>query len=187
LMLAQMRYQNPLSPMDNYQMAAQMAQLGTIEGINKLNQSMEVMSAYQASAAHLQVTSLIGKKVEALGHSLAVDQGSVTEGSYQLSRPGRVTIEIHDSKGNLVRTIDEGSRETAKQKFVWDGKNQLGEKLPDGTYSFTVKAVDVKGETIPVDTSIIGVVSGISFENGITYVTIGSQRISLSEIFSVLS
>ena len=187
LMLAQMKYQDPLNPMDNYQMAAQMAQLGTIEGINKLTESMDLMSAYQASMAHLQVAGLIGKKVEAIGNHLSVYQGNVSEGSYQLSRPGRVAIEILDGSGNLVRTIDAGTKETGKQRFTWDGKNQVGEKVPDGTYLFSVKAVDVKGDSIPVSSSIIGTVSGISFENGITYITIGSERYTLSDIFAILS
>jgi flagellar basal-body rod modification protein FlgD len=187
LLMAQMQYQDPLKPMDNYQMAAQMAQLGTVEGINKLTQSMDVMSAYQASIAHLQVAGLIGKKVEAIGNLLWVNQGKVSEGSYQLSRPGKVTIEVYDGKGNLVKTMEGGLKESTKQKFTWDGKNQVGENVPDGTYTFKVKAVDVKGDPIPVSSSMVGVVSGISFENGITYINIGSERITLSEIFAILS
>jgi flagellar basal-body rod modification protein FlgD len=182
-----MQYQDPLSPMDNSQMSAQLAQLSTVEGINKLNETLGTMSAYQASTAQLQVAGLIGKKVEALGSRLVINQGDVSEGSYQLSRPGKVTIEIHDGKGNLVRTIEDGSKETAKQKFTWDGKNQIGVKVPDGTYTFKVKAVDVKGESIPVSSSMFGVVSGISFENGVTYINIGSERITLSDIFAILS
>jgi flagellar basal-body rod modification protein FlgD len=187
LLLAQMKFQDPLNPMDNYQMAAQMAQLSTVEGINKLTQTLETMSAYQASTAHLQVANLIGKKVEAIGNLLVANQGNATEGSYQLSRPGKVTIEIYDGKGNLMRTMEDGLKETAKQKFTWDGKNQVGEKVPDGTYAFKVKAVDVKGESIPVGSSMIGTVSGISFENGVTYINIGSERITLSDIFAILS
>jgi len=187
LMLTQMRYQNPLNPMDNYQMAAQMAQLGTIEGINKMTESMQLMSAYQASMANLQVTGLIGKKVEAIGNSMMLKDGSAAEGSYQLARPGRVTIEIYNGEGKLVRTINEGLKETTKQKFTWDGKNQAGEKVPDGAYTFSVKAVDTKGDSIPASTSIIGVVEGISFENGITYVNIGSARITLANICAILA
>jgi flagellar basal-body rod modification protein FlgD len=83
--------------------------------------------------------------------------------------------------------MEDGLKETAKQKFTWDGKNQMGEKVPDGTYAFKVKAVDVKGESIPVSSSMIGTVSGISFENGGTYINIGSERITLSDIFAILS
>jgi flagellar basal-body rod modification protein FlgD len=187
LLMTQMQYQDPLSPMDNNQMSAQMAQLGTIEGINKLTQTLETMSAYQASTAHLQLAGLIGKKVEAMGNLLVAHQGNATEGSYQLSRPGRVSIGIYDGKGNLVRTVEDGLKDTAKQRFIWDGKNQIGETVPDGTYTFKVKAVDVKGESIPVSSSMIGTVSGISFENGVTYINIGSERIALSDIFAILS
>ncbi|OGP54899.1 MAG: hypothetical protein A2162_01235 [Deltaproteobacteria bacterium RBG_13_52_11b] len=187
LLLAQMQHQDPLNPMDNYQMAAQMAQLSTVEGINKLTQSMDVMSAYQASIAHLQVAGLIGKKVEAIGNLLVVNQGNVSEGSYQLSRPGKVTIEVYDDKSNLVKTMEGGLKEATKQRFTWDGTNHVGEKVPDGTYTFKVKAMDVKGDPISVSSSMVGVVSGVSFENGITYINIGSQRITLSNIFAILS
>ena len=168
-------------------MAAQMAQMSTVEGINKLTQTMDVMSAYQASTAHLQVAGLIGKKVEAIGNLLSVNQGNASEGSYQLSRPGKVTIEVYDGKGNLVKTMEDGLKEATKQRFTWDGTNQAGERVPDGTYTFKVKAVDVKGDPISVSSSMVGVVSGVSFENGITYINIGSERITLSEIFAILS
>jgi flagellar basal-body rod modification protein FlgD len=168
-------------------MAAQLSQLGTIEGINKLTQSIDVMGAYQAATAHLQAVSLIGKKVEAVGNSLVVNQGNPSEGSYQLSRPGNVTIEVYDSRGNLVKTVNDGLKEATKQKFAWDGTNQAGEKVPDGTYSFKVTAVDAKGDPIPVSTSMVALVSGVSFENGMTYIHIGSEKITLSNIFAILS
>lgn len=187
LLVTQMQFQDPMNPLDNYQMAAQLAQLGTIEGINTLTQSIDVMNAYQAATAHLQVVGLIGKKVEAVGDRLIVNQGSPAEGSYQLSRAGRVTIEVYDSNGNLVKTLEEGMKDATKQKFSWDGLNQSGQRVPDGTYSFKVKALDTQGDPIPVSTGMMGVVTGISFENGITYVTIGSEKVTLSSIFAILS
>ena len=187
LLMTQLQFQDPLKPLDNYQMAAQLAQLGTIEGINTLTQSVDVMNAYQAATAHLQVVGLIGKKVEAVGNTLVVNQGNPAEGSYQLSKAGKVTIEVYDSNGNLVKTLNEGMKEATKQKFAWDGTNQTGGSVPDGTYSFKVTAVDAKGDPISVSTSMVGVVTGISFENGITYVNVGSEKITLSSIFAILS
>ena len=187
LLVTQMQFQDPMNPLDNYQMAAQLAQLGTIEGINTLTQSIDVMNAYQAATAHLQVVGLIGKKVEAVGNSLTLNQGNPAEGSYQLSRAGRVTIDVYDSNGNLVKTLEEGMKDTTKQKFSWDGLNQSGQRVPDGTYSFKVKALDSRGDPISVSTGMMGVVTGISFENGITYVNIGSDKVTLSSIFAILS
>ena len=187
LLVTQLQFQDPLKPLDNYQMAAQLAQLGTIDGINTLTQSIDVMNAYQAATAHLQVVGLIGKKVEAVGNRLIVNQGNPAEGSYQLSRPGAVKIEVYDSGGNLVKTLEEGMKDATKQKFSWDGLNQSGQRVPDGTYSFKVKALDAQGEPISVSTGMMGVVTGVSFENGITYVNIGSEKITLSNIFAILS
>jgi len=187
LLVTQMQFQDPMNPLDNYQMAAQLAQLGTIEGINTLTQSIDVMNAYQAATAHLQVVGLIGKKVEAVGNSLTLNQGNPAEGSYQLSRAGRVTIDVYDSNGNLVKTLEEGMKDTTKQKFSWDGLNQSGQRVPDGTYSFKVRALDSRGDPISVSTGMMGVVTGISFENGITYVNIGSDKVTLSSIFAILS
>jgi flagellar basal-body rod modification protein FlgD len=187
LLVTQMQFQDPMNPLDNYQMAAQLAQLGTIEGINTLTQSIDVMNAYQAATAHLQVVGLIGKKVEAVGNSLTLNQGNPAEGSYQLSRAGRVTIDVYDSNGNLVKTLEEGMKDTTKQRFSWDGLNQSGQRVPDGTYSFKVKALDSRGDPISVSTGMMGVVTGISFENGITYVNIGSDKVTLSSIFAILS
>jgi len=187
LLMTQLQFQDPLKPLDNYQMAAQLAQLGTIEGINTLTQSVDVMNAYQAATAHLQVVGLIGKKVEAVGNTLVVNQGNPAEGSYQLSKAGKVTIEVYDSNGNLAKTLNEGMKEATKQRFAWDGTNQSGQRVPDGAYSFKVKAVDAKGDPISVSTSMVGVVNGISFENGVTYVNIGSEKITLPNIFAILS
>jgi flagellar basal-body rod modification protein FlgD len=186
LLLAQMKFQDPLNPMDNYQMAAQMAQLSTVNGINKLTEQMEAMSTYQASAAHLQAAGLIGKKVEALGNRMTVQNGK-GEGSYQLTSAGRVAIEIYDGKGNPVKTIEAGQKGAGNQSFTWDGKDLSGRNLPDGTYTFSVKAVDAKGAAIAVSPFMVGVVSGITFENGMTYISIGSEKIMLSDIFGILS
>jgi flagellar basal-body rod modification protein FlgD len=70
---------------------------------------------------------------------------------------------------------------------AWDGKDQNGVKLSDGTYTFRVSAVDGSGQSILTSTSMVGTVTGISFENGITYLMIGSGKITLSDITSILS
>jgi flagellar basal-body rod modification protein FlgD len=188
LFTKQMQYQNPLDPMDNYQMATQMAQFNTVEALNTMTESMQNLEAYQASVNSLQTVGLIGKKVEAKGNSLTIDQGKVvSEGSYQLAKPGKVYIQIFDANGYSVRLIDDGVKDTAKQKFTWDGKNQQGAVLPAGNYTFSVLAVDEKDQPIAVTTSKIGTVTGISFEDGITYLELGPDKITINEMIAVLA
>jgi flagellar basal-body rod modification protein FlgD len=186
LLVTQMRFQDPLNPIDNNQMATQMAQFSSLQALQDMSDSLETMAAYQSSSSNLQVAGLIGKTVEAAGNSLLINQGSVSEGHYQLSRPGMVRVGIYDSGGQLVRTLDEGVKDTSKQKIIWDGKNQEGVSLPDGAYTFQIAALDEKGQSVSVSSSMVAPVTGVSFDNGITYLQLGSAKITVSDILSIL-
>jgi flagellar basal-body rod modification protein FlgD len=182
LLMKQLKYQDPLAPMDNYQMATQMAQFETVQGLNDITKLLQ----NQQASNSLQSVGLIGKKVEVKGNSLSIDgQGVVSGGSYQLTSPGRAYIQIFDANGNMVRLIDDGLKDTSKQTFTWDGKNQQGAQLPAGNYTFQVSAVDKTNRSIQVSTSSIGTVTGISFENGVTYLNIGPTKVNMSDIIAI--
>jgi flagellar basal-body rod modification protein FlgD len=186
LLVVQLQNQNPLQPMDSSQMAAQMAQLGSLQALNNMGSSIQQMVNYLASTNSMNAAQLIGKTVEATGKNLSIGNGIVSGASYQLSSPGTVTIRIYDSAGQLVRTIDDGAKDVSKQQLIWDGKNQNGVKLPDGTYTFEVSALDQTGQPVTASSWMVGTVKGISFENGVTYLNMGSGKITLSTITSIL-
>ena len=106
------------------------------------------MESSQAAVNNLQAAALVGKKVEVKGSTLSLSQGTASAGSYQLDKPGKVTVKILDGQGSLVRVIESQVTDTQKQKFIWDGKNQQGTALPDGQYSYQVSAVDPQGAAI---------------------------------------
>jgi len=188
LFTKQLQYQDPLTPMDNYQMAAQMAQLTTVQALGDMTKSMQNLEAYQASASSLQAVGLIGKKVEAAGNTLNIGQdNTISGGAYQLAKPGHAYIQIFDGNGKLARIIDDGVKDTAKQKLTWDGKNQQGAALPAGNYTFKVSAVDERNQPIQATTSKIATVTGISFENGVVYLNLGSDRITMNDLIAILA
>jgi flagellar basal-body rod modification protein FlgD len=188
LFTKQLQYQDPLNPMDSSQMLTQMAQLNTVQAMSDMTKSIQNMEAYQASASSLQAVGLIGKKVEATGNSLTIGQdNTISGGAYQLAKPGHAYIQIFDANGNMVRVIDDGVKDTSKQKFTWDGKNQQGAALPAGNYAFKVSAVDEKNQSIQVTTSKIATVTGVSFENGIAYLNLGPDRITMNDLIAVLA
>lgn len=187
LFVAQLKFQDPMQPMDNYQMASQMAQFSMVEGLNKMTESIKNMETSQSSANQLQAASLVGKNVEVKGNGLTVSGGKVSEGYYQLEKAGRVAVNIFDSRGSLVRTLELGAQDTAKQKLAWDGKNLAGTTLPDGQYSFKVTAVDEKNQAINVTTTMTGRVDGVSFDSGGTRLKIGSKQVLLSEIIAIVA
>jgi flagellar basal-body rod modification protein FlgD len=185
IFVTQLKFQDPLQPMDNAQMASQMAQFSMVQSLNSMSESFKGMESSQAAVNNLQAASLVGKKVEVKGNILALSQGTASEGSYQLDKPGKVTIKILDDKGSLVRVIESGVTDTQKQKIIWDGKNQQGIALPDGKYSFQVTAVDEQGTAIEAKTTMVGKVDGVTFDQGSAYLQIGANKVLLSDIIAI--
>lgn len=77
MMVAQMRNQDPMSPMDGQQMAAQMAQFSTVEQLITLNETMAAQAGGQVALIDQLGGSLtlgaIGKSVE-VDSSQAIDR-----------------------------------------------------------------------------------------------------------------
>jgi flagellar basal-body rod modification protein FlgD len=187
LFTTQMRFQNPLEPLDNFQMASQLAQFNTVDSLARMNETLNQLMASQNSMSQLQAAGLIGKKVETQGNRLAIQQGAVGEGIYQLARPANVVIQILNSQGGLVRQIDAGARDTSRQTIGWNGQNQAGAALPDGLYTFRVIAVDAQGQSVPVTTYRIGTVDGVSLENGAVALQVNGDKVAFNDILSIMN
>ena len=76
LLVVQLQNQNPLEPMDSSQMAAQMAQLGSLQALNNMSGSIQQMLNYMASTNSMNAAQLIGKTVETKGNNVYHRQGS---------------------------------------------------------------------------------------------------------------
>ena len=187
IFVTQLKHQDPLQPLDNNQMASQMAQFSMVQSLNDMTASLKSMESSQAAVNNLQAASLVGKKVEVKGSTLSLSQGTASDGSYQLDKPGKVTIKILDEKGSLVRTIESQVTDTEKHQLAWDGKNDQGTTLPDGQYRFQVEAVDAQGAAIEVKTTMVGKVDGVTLDQGKAYLQIGSNKVLLSEIMAILA
>ncbi len=187
LFVTQMRFQNPLEPMDNYQMASQMGQMTSVETLKSIYEAVEKLTASQTSWGNFQASGLIGKKVEYQGNGLTLEQGGVSEAYYQLASPGKTLLQVYDGAGTLVWKSEAGFKDGAKQKLEWNGRNHQGVQLPDGAYFFQVSAVDQQGNPVSVTTRSVGTVSGVSLENGAASLQIGKNKISMNEITAILA
>jgi len=186
LLITQMKYQNPLNPMDYYQMTSMLTQFGSLEALYNLNQNLENSILYQSSLYNLQAAELIGKKIKSIGNTLSIEKGVVSEGYYQLAKPGKVSIQIIDSKGNVVRTFEEEYKSATEHRLQWDGKDNTRNPLSDGVYYFNVSAVDKNGQPIPVTLYKEDKIEGIRFENGIIYLITKSDQITIKDIISIM-
>lgn len=147
LLVTQLNNQNPLEPQENGEFIAQLAQFSTVEGVDKLNSSMESMlSGYQSSQA-LQASSLVGRKVIVPTDKAVVDTSETFKASLVLpTTSSNVSVNVYDSAGTVVNRINMGQQQAGNVSFMWDGKDSSGNTLPPGTYRFEAQAT-YDGET----------------------------------------
>jgi len=140
LLVAQMKNQDPLNPMDNAQMTSQIAQINTVGGIEKLNRTVETLLggfyALQAQGA----TQLPGRSVLVEGSGLALAAGTATGGVELAAAADSVNVDILDSTGATVRTLALGKSGAGVRTFTWDGMRADGQPAADGSYRMRVSA-----------------------------------------------
>ena len=164
LLVAQLNNQDPLSPQDNGEFIAQLAQFSTVEGVDKLNTSMESMlSGYQSSQA-LQASSLVGRKVIIPTDKAMVDTSETFKASMVLpATSSNVYVNVYDSAGSVVNRINMGQQAAGNVSFMWDGKDSSGNLLPPGAYKFEAQAsygAETKGLTTMLPANVDSVTLG---------------------------
>ncbi|GMT41670.1 MAG: basal-body rod modification protein FlgD [bacterium] len=186
LLLAQLKNQDPLSPMENTEFTAQMAQFSSLEQLFNVNDNLMDLRQINTSLNNTQALTLIGREVEVAGNSVRITDGVASSISFSLADDAaNVSIRITNEAGEAVRTIEQGSAESGPHRIEWDGLSSDGGVLPDGVYSYAIDAVDASGGSINAQTYMTGVVDAISIEDGIIYVHIGDIRVTVSEITRV--
>lgn len=164
LLVTQMKNQDPLNPLDNAQVTSQLAQLSTVTGIDKLNNTVAAMSASFQSAQNLQATNMIGHGVIAPGANLELKDGKSIFGFELPQASENLQILIKDEAGVVVRTINGGVTPAGLNTSTWDGKTDKGAVAKNGNYQFEVKA-NAADKKLDVTTLSFGLVSSIAYSN----------------------
>lgn len=161
MLTTQLKNQDPLNPMDNAQITSQMAQLSTVTGIDKLNETLQALSDSMAMGQSVSATSMIGHGVLVPGATLNLANGQAI-GGMDLAQPAdSVSVTIQDAAGNIVRTLQLGAQDAGVLPFTWDGQTDAGAAAAEGVYKFTVEAVLSDKKSIP-DSLAFGMVNAVT-------------------------
>ena len=134
LLVAQMQNQDPLNPMDNAQVTSQMAQINTVNGIEKLNTTVKGLSGQFVQMQALQGAALVGREVVVAGNQLDLSEG-VGRAGFELANPAdKVTVEVLAPSGQVIDTLNLGAQSSGMHSFSW----QAGEGMPTSGLSFRV-------------------------------------------------
>ena len=186
LLVAQIRNQDPLQPMDTTQMMSQLTQLTSVERLVAIDDRLGELSIATASVANAQATDLVGRTVEADTSQLMLTDAGTTSGTFELRGASASTrVEIRDGSGTLVRTVDMGPKPSGQVSFTWDGDDEMGNRQVAGRYRISVVATDTEGRSVTSSTRLRGEVDAISYENGYPELRIDEARVLLGDVRSV--
>jgi flagellar basal-body rod modification protein FlgD len=186
LLTTQLQNQDPLNPTDSTEFTAQLAQFSSLEQLSNVNATLNTLKLYEASINNAQAVGFIGKDIIANGNSIEMKGGQPVSCDYELPAAAKsVVVSIYDATGNFVRDYQKTAVATGEQSLTWDGRDRNGNTVADGAYTFEVQALDQKGAKLDVTTFSKGTVTGVTFEDGITYLITGKNKTAIGNVTQV--
>jgi flagellar basal-body rod modification protein FlgD len=186
LLVTQMKNQDPLNPMDNAQVTSQMAQLSTVTGIDKLNVTLQALSDSMVSSQSLQAATMIGHGVLVPGNGVDLSAGNGYGGIDLAQSVDKVDIAVYDQAGALVRNIQLGAQPVGVVNWQWDGRNNSGASVADGSYTFTVNATQA-GNAVASTALQFGMVNSVTQGKQGVALRVGQMDgIALSQVRQIL-
>ena len=172
LLTTQLKNQDPMNPMENAEVTSQLAQMSTVDGIERLNKMFQSFVDNQAESDSMQAAALVGRGVLVEGKKLSLTESGAI-GGFELDAPAdKVVLSVKDASGLEVKQIQLDNVEAGSQNFIWDGTANDGAQAAQGVYtiemSATMEGEKVTGRTLefgPV-TSVIRGAAGTDFQVG---------------------
>lgn len=183
LMLAQLKNQDPMNPLKNHEMAAQLAQFSTLEQMTNMNHTLTKIEG-KNQEQNFQALNLIGKIVQ--GDSSRITRSQFDkEHEFNFNAPSDLSeaaIKVLSPKGEVVREYKLHNLPEGANKISWNGMNEGGEKQPAGDYKFQIEAKNKLGQKVSVKTEFEGKISGMSFSAEGPVLKVGQQSIKMRDV-----
>jgi len=187
LLVAQLKNQDPLNPMQPDQFAAQLAQFSSVEQLVEANQHLSDDADYSQALAQAMNSSAavgaIGRSVVAVGDQVQIPAsgtGAVTVDIAGNGGAGKLTLT--DADGKEVATLDLGRLTSGRQTINLDG---LPSDLPPGAYHYKLDVTDDAGDPVGITQYVTGTVDGVHYGTNGPELVIGLLEVPLGSVLQV--
>lgn len=185
LLTAQLKNQDPLSPMDSTEFTNQLVQFSGVEQAINTNTNLESLIGLSQASIGATAVGYLGKEIQAESATMPLQDGQAKYTYTLPSDASKCLIVIKDSSGAVVKTV-QGELEAGTYHMTWDGKNAYGEKMDDGAYTLEVQATDTDGETMDkIYTTVFGKATAVANDGDDVMVAAGAVLFGMSYIVSV--
>ena len=190
LLTTQLKNQDPTNPVDSAQTTSQLAQISTVDGIERLNTTVQSLVGSYQSSQTLQAAALVGQGVLVDGNQMTLSSnsnGSYSIGGFTLNADAdTVNISIKNSAGLEVANETMSDQKAGSNEFVWDGTTSSGDVAPDGKYTISVTASKGKDAITVSPLEMATVVSVANNGSGVTINAGRFNNLTLSDIRRII-
>jgi flagellar basal-body rod modification protein FlgD len=186
LLTAQLKNQDPLSPMDSTEFTNQLVQYSAVEQQININANLATLITLQQQSVLAGAASYVGKAIQATSDTAPLQNGAMNI-SYKLSANAvSNTIVVRDSTGNVVYSA-QGETKAGTYTMSWDGKTSGGEQMPDGAYTVNVTALGDNNTPVDTTTTVYGSVTSVTADptTNETLLRMGTVSVPLSKVVAV--
>ncbi|WP_114391704.1 flagellar hook assembly protein FlgD [Oleisolibacter albus] len=185
LLTAQLKNQDPLQPQETSEFTNQLVQFSQVEQQISSNKKLDDINSAINNGRPGQAISYIGRTVEVVTQGVALQEGRADMSVNLATDAESATMTItNPATGKVVRTIPLKTK-SGIQDVPWDGKNDKGEQLADGTYKAEVIAKDKDGKAVSWSMKSTGKVTGVDLTDSTPYLMIGSLPAQMDQVIAV--
>ena len=188
LMTTQLKNQDPMKPLEGTEFVSQLAQFGSVSGIQDMKTSLETLATSLRSTQALNGATLVGRDILAPAESVNLTEGGTVNGEIDVpAGSSSVQIRITDSAGAIVREMSVPPNQ-GTATFSWNGLRNDGTPAPTGNYEIeAIATAGTSSESLPVLVS--GRVSSVSIASsgaGLTLNTAALGAVSMADVRRVM-
>ena len=187
LLVTQLENQDPLSPQENGEFIAQLAQFSSLEEAQNLNEGFNNFAGSFQSSQHLQATSLVGRPVHDTNNQTFLGTDDAVSILAEIpAGTESASLSVYNSNGSLVDNFDLGETTPGRNEFIWTGEDQGGERYPSGVYRFEVNTGN-KGIVEAAPIYLSSNVNSVTIEPGgsLTLNLAGIGPTAMSEVIQI--
>jgi flagellar basal-body rod modification protein FlgD len=192
LLTVQLQHQDPMSPVENEDFIAQLAQFSSLEQLENINSNLQdgidldlILTQVLNNTA---AAGLIGKTVIADGGAVYLDETGSSEINFDLaSAADHIVIRITDDSGAVVQTLRQDDLAAGRNRVTWDGDDARGNRRSEGTYKIEIEAYDAEDNQIDVTPLVVGEITGVRFEDGEARLMVAGLELGIGEIVEILA
>lgn len=186
LLTTQLQNQDPLNPMDSTEFTNQLVQFTQVEQAINTNQKLDHLVQMQLSSMTNMALGYVGLDITYPSVELSFDGETPSKITYSLAEEAREAyINIRDENGTLVFN-GPVPRDVGTKFYEWDGRTTDGSIAKEGTYSFTIDAVNSADKPIQASTAVNGKVRGVETQNGVPYLLVGDRAVPVGNVINAV-